>query len=307
MKASLKFLDSTDEPTRVEARVKIPISILGFPLSTGVNTVAGDTKSFRLDVSTAFESFPTLRFSYRPNDVVNPFSFVVKSGIGAFGSPIGAPMSMSAEFTLPRRDHVPAFFLHFRPRIGDFSITKTTASVPSSSSSTVTSASPIGIVENKEAEGGESYFKVKGFPPVKSIGEIHSGFEFLARSVLPVKNTAEVIFRWGVKIPNRFNPGSLFNDDDYRVVDLGKQPASIISGMDFPVLVMKKITIKPPTPWKNEEERKKEVEELRSEYEDLRKTVEEIHAEFDRLRKFGDGRKASIVGAEEEPKNKKQN
>ncbi|KAK1287232.1 hypothetical protein QJS10_CPB19g00976 [Acorus calamus] len=117
MKASVKF---RDERTPL-FRAKVPLHILGFPFSSAVS--AGDTKELRLDLSTAFDSGPSLRLSYRPNDPSNPFSLAVTTGVGPLGSPSGAPMSISAEFGLiggGRRS--PAFLLQLKPRIGDFSI-----------------------------------------------------------------------------------------------------------------------------------------------------------------------------------------
>ena len=124
MKASIKFR----EDQKPFVRAKIPISILGLPFFSGVS--AGESRELRLDLATAFDSGPSFRVSYRPNDSWNPFSLVVKTGTGPFGSPFGAPMAMAAEFSLLGRGSGPSFSILFKPRLGDFSIKKATGSVP---------------------------------------------------------------------------------------------------------------------------------------------------------------------------------
>nr|AFN53710.1 hypothetical protein [Linum usitatissimum] len=125
MKASLKFRDEQNPPL---FRGKIPLNILGFPFQSGI--VAGDSKELSLNLSTYFDSGPSLKVSYRPNDSRNPFSLVVKTGTGDFGSPISSPFVMSAEFNLIGNGNGnPRFMLHFKPRLGDFSIKKSQTSV----------------------------------------------------------------------------------------------------------------------------------------------------------------------------------
>lgn len=50
-----------------------------------------------------------------------PFGLVVKTRVGSLGSPIEAPMTMSAELNFLGNGN-PNFFLHFKPQLGDFSI-----------------------------------------------------------------------------------------------------------------------------------------------------------------------------------------
>ena len=59
---------------------------------------------------------------------MSPFSLVVKTGAGPFGSPISSSMLMSAEFNLIGRGN-PSFMLHFKPQFWDFSIKKSQSSV----------------------------------------------------------------------------------------------------------------------------------------------------------------------------------
>ncbi|GAB2295493.1 hypothetical protein Dimus_029660 [Dionaea muscipula] len=94
MKASLKFR----EDQKPLFRGKVPLSILGLPFQSGF--AAGDSKELSLSLATLFDTGPALRLSYSPNHHSNPLSLVVKTGIGHFGSPIDAPMTLSAEFNL---------------------------------------------------------------------------------------------------------------------------------------------------------------------------------------------------------------
>ncbi|KAK7815418.1 hypothetical protein CFP56_001595 [Quercus suber] len=122
MKASLKFR----EDQKPLLRAKVPLSILGLPFQSGV--IAGESKELTLNLGTFFESGPSIKIAYRPNDTWNPFSLVVKTGTGPFGSPISSSMLMSAEFNLIGRGN-PGFMLHFKPQFGDFSIKKSQSSV----------------------------------------------------------------------------------------------------------------------------------------------------------------------------------
>ncbi|KAH0884654.1 hypothetical protein HID58_060750 [Brassica napus] len=122
MKASMKFREEKNPLLRA----KIPLSILGLPFQSGI--VAGESKELSLNLSTFFESGPSLKLAYRPNDSHSPFSLVVKTGTGPFGSPISTSMLMSAEFNLLGNKNSPTFMLHFKPRFGDFSIKKSHSS-----------------------------------------------------------------------------------------------------------------------------------------------------------------------------------
>ncbi|KAL6273101.1 hypothetical protein ACE6H2_023793 [Prunus campanulata] len=123
MKASVKFR----EDQKPLLRAKVPLSILGLPFQSGI--VAGESKELTLNLGTFFESGPSIRVGYRPNDTSNPFSLVVKTGTGSFGSPISSSMLMSAEFNLLGSGKNPTFMLHFKPQFGDFSIKKSQSSV----------------------------------------------------------------------------------------------------------------------------------------------------------------------------------
>ncbi|RWR77836.1 hypothetical protein CKAN_00634000 [Cinnamomum micranthum f. kanehirae] len=251
MKASLKFR----EDQKPLVRAKIPLSILGFPFLSGVS--AGDSKELCLNLSTFFESGPSLKIGYRPNDSWNPFSLVVKTGIGSFGSPISAPLAMSAEFNLLGRGN-PTFFLHFKPQIGDFSIKKTagsTIALPAEPAGFGLGAKAVGKDPEVDVEGsvyggetpigngdfrpGTAIFsgkKMNGFlTDFRSGGVIDgllSGTDVRATTVLPLRSNAVLKLRWGVRSPPELgDDGSLLH------------PTAQISLRKIPLLVMSKISI----------------------------------------------------------------
>ncbi|KAL5976884.1 hypothetical protein ACLOJK_021219 [Asimina triloba] len=260
MKASLKFRD--DQKPLV--RAKIPLSVLGFPFMSGIS--AGDAKELCLSLRTAFESGPAVKLSYRPKDSWNPFSLIIKTGIGPFGSPSSAPMAMSAEFSLLGRGKNPTFSLQFKPQIGDFSIRKTSGSTIAFQAEAPTFLggkinghdrdaetdeegplvdSPETPVEN----GGESFRPVNGtfsgkkangvlLPDISAGGgqfdQFLSGVEVSARSVLPIRSSALLKFRWGVRFPAELRSAFLYG---------GGSNSAQISLRKIPLLVMNKISI----------------------------------------------------------------
>ncbi|GMJ02303.1 hypothetical protein like AT3G57990 [Hibiscus trionum] len=235
MKASLKFR----EEKRPVLRAKVPLSILGLPFQSGV--VAGESKELTLNLSTFFESGPSVKIGYRPNDTWNPFSLVVKTGTGPFGSPISSSMLMSAEFNLLGRGN-PTFMLHFKPQFGDFSIKKSQSSVFDKALKPTNGAvldvdSSIEMVDSPEINGGCAGFFAKkrqlGALNAGDIAGFLSGMELMARTVVPLKRKATVKFRWGMRIPSEMKSG---------VGELG-YPKAGISFSKVPFLVMDKISI----------------------------------------------------------------
>ncbi|XP_077210420.1 uncharacterized protein LOC143845900 [Tasmannia lanceolata] len=299
MKASLKFR----EDQKPLVRAKIPLNILGFPFLSGIS--AGDSKELSLNLTTFFESGPSLKFSYRPNDSYNPFSLVLKTGIGAFGSPISAPMAMSAEFSLLGRGN-PSFFLQFKPQIGDFSIKKIAGSAKVLPSKSLIFGQKIlgkekdldldgdgsAIGEKNPAENGlflpEKVFsgvKINGFSPENSasgeIDRLFSDVEVSARSVLPLRNCALLKFRWGFRFPAEVQ--SIFQ---------AQNSTAEISLRKIPILMMNKISIehvakdakeKMPT---NADVSKsclsflQQMEVLQAENGRVRKAIDEIRSEL---------------------------
>ncbi|XP_078165831.1 uncharacterized protein LOC144560490 [Carex rostrata] len=303
MKASIKFRDD-QKPL---LRAKVPISILGLPFLSGVS--AGETKELRLDLGTAFESGPSFRVSYRPNDPVTPFSLVVKTGVGSFGSPFQAPFGMSAEFNLVGPGAIgsgPRFSILIKPRFGDFVLKK---SVQSNSVESVVKKIVIDHEKNvpdpavagvgKTSVGFYQFESVNGFTTdvANSTNGFLSGMQLNAGTVLPFFNRANVKFRWGLRVPP----------------ELGR----VNSGMSItkmPLLVMNKLSIEHVTRNAKEAEKnpsdhgaeakadpgfKPEFDELKAESGLLRRTVEDLRAEVIALRANGIGRTFDGVSRDE--------
>ncbi|KAK8497678.1 hypothetical protein V6N13_025119 [Hibiscus sabdariffa] len=235
MKASLKFR----EEKRPVLRAKVPLSILGLPFQSGI--VAGESKDLTLNLSTFFESGPSLKIAYRPNDTWNPFSLVVKTGTGPFGSPISSSMLMSAEFNLLGRGN-PSFMLHFKPQFGDFSIKKSQSSVFDKVLNPTNGAvldvdSSIEMVDSPVVNDGYAGFFAKkrqlGALNAGDVAGFLSGMELMARTAVPLKRRAMVKFRWGMRIPSEMKSG---------VGEFG-YPKAGISLSKVPFLVMDKISI----------------------------------------------------------------
>ncbi|KAB2034688.1 hypothetical protein ES319_D04G102800v1 [Gossypium barbadense] len=235
MKASLKFR----EEKRPVLRAKIPLSIFGLPFQSGI--IAGETKELTLNLSTFFESGPSIKVAYRPNDTWNPFSLIVKTGTGAFGSPISSSMLMSAEFNLLGHGN-PSFMLHFKPQFGDFSIKKSQSSlfdkaVKPRNGVVLEDDSSIEVADMPAVNGDSIRFfaEIRKLADLNSrdIAGILSGMEVAARTTVPVKGKALVKFRWGMRIPSDMKSGV------GGIVD----PKTGVSLTKIPFLVMDKIGI----------------------------------------------------------------
>lgn len=224
MKASLKFR----EEQKPLFRAKVPLSILGLPFRSGI--VAGESRELSLNLSTFFESGPSINIGYRPNDAWNPFSLIVKTGTGPFGSPVSSSMLMSAEFNLLGRGN-PAFMLHFKPQFGDFSIKKSQSSVLDQKA--ILKAPNGGVLENDDTsiEVVESpMLKKITVLPSRAAGEfagVLAGVEMAATTALPVRSRAVVNFRWGVRVP----------------AEITSESTAGINFKKMPYLVMNKIGI----------------------------------------------------------------
>nr|XP_043610990.1 uncharacterized protein LOC122582636 [Erigeron canadensis] len=187
MKASIKFR----EEQKPLFRAKIPVSVIGFPFQSGV--VAGESKELSLNLATFFESGPSVKIAYRPNDSVNPFSLVFKTGIGKFGSPISSALNMSAEFNFitGSQSQNPRFFVKFKPHFGDFSVQKTQSSVFSKESDE-NGIKFIGLPE---------YFPSTESKFPATLNGVLSELELTARTSVPLRKNAAMSFRWGVRVP----------------------------------------------------------------------------------------------------------
>ncbi|KAK1307501.1 hypothetical protein QJS10_CPA10g00092 [Acorus calamus] len=284
MRASVKFRE--DRTPLVKA--KVPLHVLGLPFASAVS--AGDAREIRLDLSTAFDSGPSLRLSYRPNDPSNPFILAVKIGFGALGSPSGSPMSIAAEFSLigggdgAAGSRSPAFLLQLKPRIGDFS-------VRSSSLSPIELSPPppaAKIVDGEDITERLNGSTSKITSAAGGFERLFSGVDVCARSVLPVLDRAAVKFQWGLRLPPE-----LMN------------PTAQISFQKLPLLVMRKISVAHVSPSLKETgiSRKsfladvavsdgdaclslhRQIESLRAESGALKNSLEEVRAELRRENK----------------------
>ncbi|OAY84342.1 hypothetical protein ACMD2_14068 [Ananas comosus] len=297
MKASIKFREEKNPLVRT----KVPISVLGLPLVSGL--AVGDTGELRVDLATAFDFGPSLRVSYRPTDPWRPFSLVLKTRPSA-----AAPMAMTAEFSpLGRGGAGPSFSVLFKPRFGDFAITK---SFRSSSSPVALGATTNGegagklpIVDYQPLENGfssNSGKKAIGEFPANDrrsgigwIGGLFSGMEVIARSVLPLRRETVLKLRWGVRVPPELR--SVLTDDGRRA------PMTGTSLSKLPLLVLNKISIEHAMDRGKEKEKEKEkkraseadtapsdapeavkrqLEVLQGEHGSLRQSLEELHAKF---------------------------
>ncbi|KAK6117529.1 hypothetical protein DH2020_048749 [Rehmannia glutinosa] len=234
MKASIKFRDE-QKPL---LRAKIPLNILNLPFQSGVS--AGESKELSLNLSTFFDSGPALKFSYRPNDSKNPFSFIFKTGIGHFGSPTKSPLTMSAEFNLIGNQN-PSFFIHFKPNFGDFSLKKW------HSSGFVNFGDKLnGGAATEESFVNNEYFKGAGFFPATAeskaaaglvVNGLVKGTELSATTAMALRDLAVVKFRWGLRVPPQ---EAVIDEVDAVVVGRrGDRTARI----RLPMLVMNKIGI----------------------------------------------------------------
>ncbi|RDY05672.1 hypothetical protein CR513_10457, partial [Mucuna pruriens] len=222
MKASLKFREEHQKPL---FRAKVPLSILGMPFQSGI--VAGDSRELTLNLATFFESGPSLKVAYRPNDSHNPFSLIVKTGTGPLGSPLKSSMLMSCEFNLPGRTGTPLFMLHFKPRFGDFTFKKTQSSIFDGKGFASNNASNDdvrnGAVESPIMESAFSGAKVPMLgpdsPAAGAVAGMFSGVEVAARTTLPVRGRAAVKFRWGVRVPADVTKGNAFQRIPFLVMD----------------------------------------------------------------------------------------
>lgn len=219
MKASLKFREEQQKPL---FRAKVPLSVLGMPFQSGI--VAGETKELTLNLSTFFESGPSLKVAYRPNDSKNPFSLIVKTGTGPFGSPLKSSMLMSCEFNLPSRTGSPLFMLHFKPRFGDFTFKKTQTSIFDgkpfcNAQNDVVVVDDTVQVETPSFAGAKIPVLDTNSRAAGAVAGMFSGVEVSARTTLPVRGRAAVKFRWGVRVPAEFKGDGAFQRIPFLVMD----------------------------------------------------------------------------------------
>lgn len=287
-------------------RAKIPLNVLSLPFQSGV--VAGESKELSLNLSTFFDAGPTFKIAYRPNDAQNPFSFICKTGIGHFGSPISSPFTMSAEFNFVGNQN-PTFFIHFKPKFGDFAIKKW------HSSSVLSKKIDPKLNGSVSTDGvtvlGTRYFEESGlFPkagkisvlPVESAAtaaaaatsvmeNVLSGAKVKATTALHLMNRAVVSSRWGLRFP----PASVADDVGDAVIVPKNERTAGISFRRFPMLLMDKISIEHVSKEKSARDSnldassdvaetclnmKKQLEIIQAENSLLRRALEDMRSEF---------------------------
>ncbi|KAL2326924.1 hypothetical protein Fmac_020351 [Flemingia macrophylla] len=300
MKASVKFREEQEKPL---FRGKVPLSILGMPLESGI--VAGDSKELSLNLSTLFEWGPCLKACYRPNDSKNPFSLIVKTGTGPFGSPLASSMLMTCEFALPTPTASPLFMLHFKPRFGDFTFKKTQSSVFDAAKPF---APPNDAVHDASLHSPISL----PFLPGQSSVRMLSGVEVAARTTIPVLGRAAVKFRWGVRVPAEVKGGgTALQRIPFLVMDkIGVEHTVDCAGGGGGELKKKKKKAVPQVPAAGDPADvaeaclavKRQMEVLQAESGLLRSAVEDLRREIVGVRgvgaEFGKGRNPSARKSE---------
>lgn len=118
MKASVTFREEKSPLIRM----KFPVTLAGFPLASGI--VLGDNQDLALHLGTPPEACPSVKIAYQPNLASSPLSLILKAGIGPWGPPRTAALSISAELRFSKAASGPFFTVHVKPRLGDFSLRK---------------------------------------------------------------------------------------------------------------------------------------------------------------------------------------
>ncbi|GAQ80651.1 hypothetical protein KFL_000590030 [Klebsormidium nitens] len=260
MNASVKFRDGQ----RPLFKLKMPMTMFGVPLQSGVTV--GDGEDFGFHLGTAFAFGPTWRVKYNPNDG-NPPALEIKTGLGRWGSNKNAALQVSAEWDLAdmRGGGNGRFMLRVKPRLGDFSLRHQSISGYSGEpeeekeagaearphSEARQDASPDSPASRTGSENGNasedslvvvdgadssSAMEAREGPPAKqgvqrSIGAMRRGAWYLnVHSRLPLGSKANARVRWAVKVPN----------------EMFSSPARGFGALDLnhrPTLVLEKLSI----------------------------------------------------------------
>lgn len=288
MKASIKFREEKSPLVRT----KVPFSVLGHPFISGL--AVGEPEELQFDLGSGFDFGPSFGVSYRPTDPWRPVSLVLKTRPSA-----AAPVAMTAEFSPPGCGGAgPSFSVRFKPRFGDFAITK---SVPVALGTTTDGE---GALPNGDWQPLENGFSSKSgkkaigeFPAndrrsgIGWIGGLFSGMEVIARSVLPLRRETALKLRWGVTVPPEL-PSLL----------TGGRRTAPMAGTSLgklPLLTLNKISIEHTRNRGKEKEKEKkraseadtapsdaaeavkqQLEVLQAGHGSLRQSLEELHAKF---------------------------
>lgn len=117
MKSSIKFREERSPLLRT----KFPFKLGPIPLSSGI--AVGTKQDLAVHLGTGFPAGPSIKLALKPHDP-NPLSVIVKAGLGRWGSPNDAPLTLTAEICLTANGRDRFLSLHLKPRAGDFSIRK---------------------------------------------------------------------------------------------------------------------------------------------------------------------------------------
>nr|GEX84670.1 putative CDC50/LEM3 family [Tanacetum cinerariifolium] len=227
MKFSLKLLDDHSKTQKIQSQnqnpihfsAKIPIAVFGLPFLSAFTTTHNhpSTNNLSLSLRTHFSSGPSLKLSYNatspppPATSPPPLTLTLKSGISLSGSPNNSPLTISANFSFsPHNPNPnPTFLIHFKPKMGSFSLRKAISSVTENEGKKVS---------GNGVENGENADNSYGFVPldrtvswkgmtVDSVNKdsILSGVLVSADTELPITKRVKVNLRWGVGIPSDFD------------------------------------------------------------------------------------------------------
>ncbi|XP_071692536.1 uncharacterized protein [Rutidosis leptorrhynchoides] len=233
MKVSLKLEDQQQKQNPIHFKAKIPITVFGLPFLSAFSAThhhhsataaAATSDSLSLSLRTHFLSGPSLKLSYNtptttPTAATTaaaaaatataPLTLTLKSGVSLSGSPNNSPLIISANFSFsPQNPNPnPNFSIHFKPRLGSFSLRK-------SINSTVSSNPNVKLNGGNGDIGSENSF---GFVPLDrpinwkeltvesaTKDSILSGILMAADTELPVTKRVKVNLRWGVCIPSDY-------------------------------------------------------------------------------------------------------
>eukprot|EP00250_Pteridium_aquilinum_P010486 c19421_g1_i1 orf=280-1788(-) len=117
MKSSIKFREEKSPLLRA----KLPFKLGPIPFSSGI--AVGNKQDLAMHVGVGFSACPIIKLAFKPHDP-NPLSVVLKAGLGSWGSPNDAPLTLTAEFCLTPNGGNRLLSLRLKPRVGDFSIRK---------------------------------------------------------------------------------------------------------------------------------------------------------------------------------------
>ncbi|GER35422.1 AMP-dependent synthetase and ligase family protein [Striga asiatica] len=227
MKISLKLQDQHShgegccQPPPLLLRAKIPVTIFNLPFLSHFSTTTAHPSDISLSLSTNFPSFPSLKLAYAATAAsTSPLLTVtLKSGSGLFGSPKNSPLVISAHFSFNPSNPNPTFSLLLKPRLGSFSLRKSTSSHPEEPPTGFDSTtSSMGFVPLESPPSPAKDLPVEKF---RGNCSILRKMQLAARTLMPVSNRAELSFRWRVNFAANQMPVLRINKIGIQRVDFG--------------------------------------------------------------------------------------